>query len=101
MKGSAMSNLIVVTDFEKVPEDDFYLSDEWAENCSIDNIVELREMAKEGELFIAYVVDAKIYAIYHQMDASQIFIDFDNNEVMSCESAIIGNKHEDVWECDY
>jgi len=96
-----MSNLIVVTDFEQVLEDDFYLSDEWAENCSIDNIAKLREMAKDGELFIAYVVDAKNYAIYRQIGASQIFINSDNDEVMSCESAIIGDKHKDVWECEY
>jgi len=95
-----MSNLIVVTDFEKVPEDDFYLGDNWVENISGD-IDRLREMAKNGELFYAYVVDAKDYVIYRQMDAHQIIIDFENDEVISCESKIIGDKHKDAWDYDY
>jgi len=95
-----MSNLIVVSDFEKVLEDDFYLSDEWAENISGD-ITKLRKMAKRGELFYAYVVDAKSYAIYKQMDSHQIIINSDNDEVVSCESAVINNKHQHVWECEY
>lgn len=96
-----MSSLIVVTDFEPVPVDDFYLeSEDWIESNSIDNIEELRELAKNGELFYAYVVDAKNYAIYWQMDAGQIMIDEDNNEVMKCESVVIGDKHGDVWEYD-
>ena len=97
-----MSNLIVVTDFDEVPEDDFYLiDDDWIkDNSGIDNIEELRQMAKDGELFFAYVVDAKNYAIYRQMDAEQIMIDGDNNTVMICESEIIGNKHDDVWAYD-
>ena len=96
-----MNNLIVVTDYETVPEDDFYLADEnWIKNNGVDNIKELRELAKDKQLFIAYVIDAKNYAIYRQMDAQEIRIDGDNNQVMTCESTIIENKHRDVWEDD-
>lgn len=91
-----MSEMIVVTNWEKVDKDDFYLSKEWEENQG--NRTKLRKMAREGELFIAYVVPAIDYCIYGQMDASQIFIDMNNEEVLHCEGVVIDNKHEHKWK---
>lgn len=98
-----MSNLIVVSNFEEITEDNFYLSDEWAENISAScdiNIIELRKMAHKGELFEAYIVDAKNYALYHQMDAEEVIIDADGNVLVFCENVVIGNWHKSVWDFD-
>ena len=84
---------IMVTDWEKADKDDFYLSEEWAENAG-GRMAEARELAKNGHLFIAYIVPAVHYAIYTQMDATQIFINEHGEEIMSCEGEIIGNNHK-------
>ena len=85
---------ILVTDWEKVDADDFYLSDKWADSIGDVEIVDMaRRLQKESKLYIAYRVPAKNYAIYRQMDAFQVFIDGDCNIVLDCESAIIGNHH--------
>lgn len=86
---------VMVTDWEKVEPDDFYLSDEWVENFSV-NAKELRQQAKEGNLYHAYIVGATNYLIYGQMDASHIIIDEDASEIISCEGEVIGNKHEEI-----
>lgn len=100
METKTYSEFILVTDWEKVEADDFYLTKEWTENAG-GRITEAKELARNGNLFIAYVVPAVHYAIYRQMDASQIFIDEDGNEIIRCESAVIGNKHEHKEEYDY
>lgn len=89
-----MNNLIIVTDWEKVDADDFYLTDEWAKSEDMERIEEARKLQKEGRLYFAYIVDAKNYAIYYQMDADCVYVDDDCNVMLSCESAIIGNSHE-------
>lgn len=99
-----MTDMILVTDWEEVEPDEFYLEDQWL----VDNFGytkkeahELREMAKNKELFIGYVVPAKSYAIYMQMDAQQVFIDKNREIRVHCESDVIGNEHEDKWEVLY
>lgn len=93
--------MIVVTNFDVVNIDDFYLINEsWIENNNIDDIEELRELTKNNELFYAYEVDAENYAIYQQMDAGQVFIDIDGGIRMICEGEIIGNKHEHCFKSD-
>lgn len=89
------TDYVMVTNWDKVDPDDFYLSDKWEGNISGD-IKKLRKMAKSGELFYGYVVSAKDYCIYRQMDAHQILIDDSGAELVSCESDVIGNKHEEV-----
>ena len=93
--------MIIVTDYDKVDVDDFYLTDEqWIKDNSIDDIEELRELAKNGELYYGYEVDAENYAIYLQMDSGQVFIDDEDCVRMTCEGAIIGNKHKHTFKCD-
>jgi len=93
--------MIVVTDFGVVDINDFYLIDEsWIESNGIEDIEELRELAKNDELFYAYEVDAENYAIYQQMDAGQVFIDIDDGIRMICEGEVIGNKHKHAFKSD-
>ena len=92
-------DIIVVTNWERVSPDDFYLSREWEESSGY-AVYGLKARAKRGELYIAYEVPAKSYALYVQMDASQIIIDREGNHVLSCESAVIGNEHKTKWEAD-
>lgn len=96
------NNLILVTDWDKVEADDFYLIDEkWAKQEGYDDIEKFREFQKEGNLYYGYIVDAVHYAIYKQMDADQVFIDRDGNVLMYCESAIISSPMEHAEEYDY
>ena len=95
--------MIGVTNWEKVEEDDFYLTDDWLkEQLGLEqvDIDEVRARAKNGNLYLAYVVSAVDYAVYSQMDAHQIIIDLDFNEVVSCESVVIDNTHDKriEWE---
>ncbi len=83
---------VMVTDWEEVDPNDFYLSKEWEESKG--QRKKLKKMAEEHKLFIGYVVSAQNYVIYSQMDAHQIFIDEDGTELLSCESVVIGNDHE-------
>ncbi len=94
-------DLIIVTNHEVVPEDDFYLSDEWLINGGEENIKKARELAKEKQLYYAYEVPAKSYALYHQMDASQILIDDNDDTIVICESAVIDNEYSSKWEAEY
>jgi hypothetical protein len=84
-----MDNLILVSNWEKVDKDDFYLSDNW--NKEIDN-TEANKLQKHDNLYIAYIVDAVNFAIYTTMDSDQVFIDGDGNIVLRCETAVINNK---------
>ena len=93
------NNIIMVTNWEKVEADDFYLTDEkWAKNVNPEDLQLAKELQADGKLYLAYTVSAVHYAIYKTMDASQIFIDDDGNEILSCESAIIEDKHKHVEE---
>lgn len=91
-----MNNLILVTDWEKVEKDDFYLNDKkWSKNEGVDDLVEKAvELQKEGKLYVAYIVNAVRYAVYTQVDANQVFIDSDGYVVLNCESAVIENNHK-------
>jgi len=95
------NEMIIVSDWEKVEADDFYLTDEWDRGVgdNHDSIVKARELQANEDLFIAYIIPAVHYAIYTQMDASQVFIDEDGHVVLDCESAVIGNKHD--WRQEY
>ena len=94
------TDYVVVTDNECVDVDDFYLTDEdWVKERA-DDIDELRQLAENGALYVAYVVPALHYSIYKQMDAEQVFINGEKDIVMRCEFAVIGNEHEDIWEDD-
>jgi len=85
----------MVTNWEKVDSDNFYLSDEWSDRTGEhDAIQTARELMNEGKLFTGYYVRACDYAIYYQMDADEIFINEDGDEIARCESAVIGNEHE-------
>ena len=79
-------------------KDSFYLSDDWKNEVGKDVLKEARKLQKEDNLFYAYIVGAKDFAIYGQMDSDQIFIDEDMNEVMHCETQIIDNEFTDRWE---
>jgi len=88
----------MVTDWERVDKDDFYLTKKWEKNGGKENIKEAKKLQQEGHLYIAYIVTALSYAIYAHMDASQIFINEEGDKVLQCESAIIGNNHTNRWE---
>lgn len=93
-----MNDLIVVTNWEEVEKDDFYLTKEWEKEVGKENIKRAKALQKEGNLFIAYIVNAKDYCIYGQMDSDQIFIDDKQNEILRCETQVIGDDLEDKWE---
>lgn len=86
-------SLILVSDWEKVEKDDYYLSDEWAKKNEITNIKQIRQLQAEDKLYLSYIVDATDYAVYRQMDSDLVFIDNDGEVMLYCETAIIGNNH--------
>ncbi len=88
-----MNNLIIVSNWEKVEKDDFYLSEKWLKEEDNICMKEAKRLQKKGNLYVAYIVDAKNYAIYSQMDANQVFINLDSDVILHCESAIIENNH--------
>lgn len=97
-----MADMIIVTDWDKVEPDDFYLSNDWLDEIgSKSRQRELKKMAKDGELFEAFEVPAVSYALYSQMDAHQVYINHDGDVLLSCESEVIGNNHQRRWEASY
>ncbi len=93
--------MIIVTNWDKIDINDFCLTDEdWAKNNDIEDIEELRELARNGELFEAFEVEGETYALYSQMDSTQMFIEQDQTVRMICEGTVIGNKHQDAWKSD-
>ena len=93
-------NDLIVTNWEEVEKDDFYLTKDWEKEVGKDNIKRAKELQKEGKLYIAYVVNAKDYCIYGKMDSDQIFIDGEQNEILRCETQVIGTKFEDKFAYD-
>jgi len=92
--------MVIVSDFEKVPEDDFYLIDKnWAKN-NPEEQQQCQKLAKEGNLYYGYEVSAQNYVIYKQMDSMMVLIDNDNNIIMFCESCVISNQHKSAWVDD-
>lgn len=96
-----MDNLILVTDWDAVDSGDFLLSDEWIENTDEETMKEARELQKRNKLFYGYIVDAKNYAIYYQMDANEVLINDDGDVIIHGESHVIGNehKHKEEYNC--
>lgn len=97
-----MEDLIMVTNWRLVDDDDFYLTDEkWAEDEGEEIVENARKLQAEGDLYEGFIVSAKDYAIYKTMDSHQIFIDQDGNEIMSCEGSIIDSpmKHAEEYSC--
>lgn len=92
---------IMVTDWEEVNKDDFYLIKEWYEKGGKENVISAKKLQKEGKLYVAYIVPAVHYAIYTQMDAQQVFIDDEGKFALDCESATISNNHSKRWEYSY
>lgn len=90
---------IIGTNWDKVDADDFYLTDKWAKNEGLEDIMpQARELQAQGELYEAYIVKALNYCIYYQMDADKVFIDKDFNVILRCESAVISNDLKKVIE---
>ena len=92
-----MNDLIVVTNWEEVEKDDFYLTKDWEKEVGKENIKRAKALQKEGGLYIAYIVNAKDYCIYGQMDSDQIFIDDKQNEILRCETQVIRTDFEDKF----
>ena len=92
------TDYVMVTDWEEVDVDDFYLSEEWTSGAGEENMVRAKELQAAGQLYIGYVVLAVHYAIFGQMDSSQIFIDRDGDEIMTCEGAVIDSPKKQAFE---
>ena len=94
-----MEDFVIVTDWEEVESDDFYLTDDkWAEYIDEETVKESKELQEVGNLYIGYIVTAKNYVLYSQMDSEQVFIDREGNVIMHCEGCIIGNSHVDTLD---
>ena len=92
-------DMIVVTDWDEVDEDDFYLSNEWLDEIgSKSRQKALKKMARDGGLFEAFEVSALSYVIYKQMDSRQVFINENSEVELICEGCVIGDTHKDRWE---
>jgi hypothetical protein len=97
-------DFIIVTNWEEVEADDFYLTDKWLmDNCgkTKKEAKELRQMARNKDLSIGYIVGAKNYCIYSQMDAQQVFINNDCDVLVDCEGCVIDNEHKHKEEYNY
>ena len=106
MKGLTMkthtepTDYVMVTDWEEVEADDFYLTNE-NKDIKPETLKQAKEIQANDNLYIGYIVAAVNYVVYRQMDARQIFIDEDSDEIMSCEYAIINNNHTDRFQYSY
>ena len=89
---------ILVTNWDKVEDDDFYLTDKWfrIQGTDKDTREEIRRLQKIGKLYIAYIVPAERFVLDYQMEAFQVFIDEDFNVVLECEGAIIESWSDDT-----
>jgi len=96
-------DLILVSNYEEVENDDFYLEEEWLkEECKTkEEIKEIKEMQKEGKLYYGYIVSALTFALHNQMDAQQVIMDKDANVLIDCESQVIDNDFEFKEQYNY
>ena len=96
-------DLILVSNWEKVPTDDYYLSADWqtSNGESDETMAEANKLAKQGQLYYGYIVPAVSYAIFKQMDSNQVLINDDGEVIINCETAIIDNQHEHREEFNY
>ena len=90
------SEMIIVTNWEKVKKDDFYLSKDWEEDYP-EEVKRARELQVRTNLYIAYRVPAVSYALYSQMDAEPIFINHDGDFILRGENEVIGNDFTNKW----
>jgi len=89
-----MNDLIMATNWDLVEEDNFYLTKDWEENGGKENVEEARKLQKERNLFYGYIVEAKNYAIYNQMDSTEIFINEDGERILTGESQVIDSDYK-------
>ena len=78
-----MTDKIIITNWDNVDKNDFYLSERWVDNQK--QRKKLRKMAKNNELYQGYLVYAVHYCIYHSADCLQVFIDEQWNVLLECE----------------
>lgn len=92
-------DFIIVTNWDKVGKDDFYLSDKWGEHEGVSDLVEeARKLQAKDGLYEAFIVGGVSYLVYRQMDADRVFVN-DNCEVLlRCESSVINSG--DYSHCD-
>lgn len=92
-----VDEFILVTNWEVVDKDDFYLTKEWLKNNQDKTNEEIKELLREvnnKSVYYGYIVKAVDYAIYYQMDSQQVLINSNCEVLVECESSIIDNKHE-------
>ena len=91
-----MTDKIIITDWDCVDKEDFYLSEKWISKQR--HRKRLRRMAKNGRLYHAYLVYAVHYCIYHASDCLQVFIDDDWNVLLECEVVPVHFPYDNVRE---
>lgn len=99
-----MEKYIIVTNWEKVSPEDFYLQDEWLareQDKTQEESQKIRQDAKDGKIYQAYIVPALSYALYWQMDATSVYINSEWDEVVNAESAVIGTDFNYKQEYEY
>lgn len=97
------NNYILVSNWDEVEKDNFYLSNKWGKDSygRLDEVKQGRKLQKEGELYYGYIVDAKNYAIYYQLDANEVLINGDGEVIIQGESQVIDNDHKHQEEYNY
>lgn len=98
-----MTDMLLVTNWEEVDPDDFYLTDDWLIKCqglTKNEARKLRKLAREKGLSIGYEVPATSFAIYVQMDAHQVLINDDGDVLVNCESEVIDTDFREKWKIE-
>lgn len=54
---------VIVTNWEVVDKNNYYLTTDWAQNCEPNQLKKAKKLAKEGKLYKAYEVSAVKYCI--------------------------------------
>lgn len=98
-----MDKYILVTNYEPVENENFYLSDEWGQSNygRLDEVKEARESQNKNQLYYGYIVKAVDFAIYWQMDAQEVFINGDRDVIVQCESSFIDTEFSHKEEYEY
>lgn len=84
-----MEDLIIVSNWDEVDANDFYLSKEWEKTEGKESVKKARELQKESNLFEAFILPAKAYALYKLSDADKVLINRDGDTILHCEGAVI------------
>jgi len=96
-----MGDCVGMTDWEKVDEHEYYLSDDWLVkkmgSHTKKDARELRKRAKNGELYHGYLAPAMSVAVYKQFDAESIIIT-DNLDIVVHGESIVASPCEKHWE---